>query len=260
MKLTQLLSGLLMLVIVVSLAFGQEEGERTAKNVVKDLRDRDRGVKLLAIAECAEFPDSTIGVQLTKMLKDKDFEVRMAVVDALSKRKSDADRKRAAQALSARLKPLAGKLQTAEEYEAVIDALGKLAQPLSIKSLLDMTIEEERSTALARLMAVAEIPHKDAIDALIQFGSKGRNRGTNNQRDSTVKALRRATGQKFNRDMDKWRAWWRENRDTFDFKMMKEERAAEAEAAAEREARQAEKRRKRAEKRKKRGEREEGQK
>jgi HEAT repeat protein len=234
----------------------EEEAERTPKDVVKDLKDRDRGVKLLAVAECAEYQDSAVGTQLTKMLKDKDFEIRMAVIDALAHRTGEADQKRGAQALASRLKPLSVKLSDAEEYEAVIDALAELAQPVSIKALIDMKLEEPEATALARLMAVAEVPHQDAIDALIKVGSKGRNRGTNNQRAAATKALRHATGQKFNRDMDKWREWWRENRDTFDFKLMKEQRAAAEAERAEREARQEEKQRQREEKRKKREERE----
>lgn len=237
-----------------ALAMPEEEPERTAKDVVKDLKDRDRGVKILAITECAEFQDSAIATQLTGMLKDKDFEIRLAVIDALAMRESDADKKRAAAALAPRLAPLTGKLQDAEEYEAIIDALAKLAQTCSIKALMDMKIEEDQTTAEARLMAVAEVPHKDAIEALIQFGSKGRNRGSNNQRQLTMKALRHATGQKFNQDMDKWREWWKENRDTFDFKMMKDQRDADTAEAAERKARQEEKRRKREEKRKKREE------
>ncbi len=254
MKLKPLFSGLIVLLLLSSLAIAEQEAERTAKDVLKDLKDRDRGIKILAIAECAQFPDASIGTQLTKMLKEKDFELRMAVIDALKAREDKTDRRRAAQALAARLKPLTGKLQDAEEYEAVIDALGHLAQPCSIKALLDMKTEEDKATAQARLMAVANIPSKDAVEALIQFGSKGRNRGSNNQRVFTAKALQHATGQKFGKDMDKWRAWWRENRDTFDLKMMKAQREAEAAKQAEREARQEEKRRRREEKRRKREE------
>ena len=51
---------------------------------------------------------------------------------------------------------------------------------------------------------------------------------------------------------DKWREWWRENRDTFDFQMLKDQRAAEEAERAEREARAEEKRKRREEKRKKR--------
>jgi hypothetical protein len=258
MKTSHLVCGLLLLALTCSLAYAEEEQERTAKDVVKDLKDRARGIKLLAIAECAEFQDPAIASQLTKMLKEKDFELRLAVIDALAGRESDADQRRAAQSLAPRLKPLTGKLQDAEEYEAIIDALAELAQPSSIKALLEMKLEEDQATAGARLMAVAEVPHKDAVEALIQFGSKGRNRGTNNQRKLAAKALQHATGQKFGHNMDKWRQWWRDNRDTFDFKMLKEQRAAEAAEQAEREARQEEKRRKREEKRKKREEREQG--
>ena len=53
MNLTSLICGLLVLVLATSISFAEEEAERTAKDVVKDLKDRDRGVKLLAIGESA---------------------------------------------------------------------------------------------------------------------------------------------------------------------------------------------------------------
>jgi hypothetical protein len=245
MKLTRLLFALVVFVGATGVAVSQEAEERTAADVVNDLQDRDLGVVLAAIAEAEALQDPAVSSQLTKMLKEKDREVRVAVIGALAGREAEADRKRAAQTLAARLKPLTGKAAEAVEYETVIGALAKLAQPCSIKALLDMTIEESRATALARLMAVAEVPHHDAIEALIQFGSKGRNRGTNNQHESAANALRHATGQRFGRDMDKWRAWWRENRETFDAKAFKEEREAAAAAAAEREKERREKRRQR---------------
>ncbi len=247
MKITRFAAVLLALAVVspIVLATDEEPPPRTAKDVVKDLKDRDRGVKLLAIAESSEFQDAAVTSQLVKMVKEKDPEVRMAVIEALGNRKAEAEKKRAAAALAPRLKVLTGKVLVAEEYEAVIGALRKLAQPVSIKALLDMKVEEDPATALARLMAVAEVPRREAIDALIRFGSKGRNRGSNHQREYTARALRYATGQKWGRDMDKWRQWWRENRDTFDFEMIREERTAAEKAAAERKARQKAKRQKR---------------
>jgi HEAT repeat protein len=249
MRTTALLTLLVLLTLPLQPAFAEEEPVRTAKDILKDLKDRDRGVKLLAIAECGETQDTATTTQLTKMLKEKDFEVRAAVIEALAARKAASDQKRAATALAHRLAPLSKGAANVEEYLAVIAALDTLAQPCSIRALLDMEIEEDQETAKARIMAVAKVPSKEAIDALIAFASKGRNRGTNNQREFATKALQAATGQKFNRDMDKWRSWWKEHRDTFDFEMMKAERDEQRRAEEERRAQREERDRRREERR-----------
>ena len=105
----------------------------------------------------------------------------------------------------------------------IAKALGDLGQKSSVKPLLKgLDPKTPRAEAEARLKAVAEIPHADAIAGLMQYGSKGR-RG-NTHRNLVVGALRHATGQKFGKDPDAWRTWWRENKATFDFEAVKRKR------------------------------------
>ena len=99
-----------------------------------------------------------------------------------------------------------------EELLRVIDALRLLQQPASIKPLLDdIDLHMEFDEVEARMYAVANVPHAEAIERLIQFLAKGRRGGSDmkKQRDAAQKALQYATGQRFGHDPDRWRAWWR---------------------------------------------------
>jgi hypothetical protein len=99
-----------------------------------------------------------------------------------------------------------------------------------------------------RLRAVANVPSADAIEALIAYGSRGR-RGSH-ARAQTARALQYATGVKIGGDPDKWRDWWRENKDSFDFEAAFAARRGKEQAQADKERRREEAKRRKEEKRK----------
>jgi len=248
---------LLAVVIAPGLALAEDADSppRPAKEVIADLKSKDLDTRMQAVEDSARCHDSGVTSQLIRMLKEKDHEVRMAVIEALGHRQEKACRKKAASALSPRLKPLGANLQYEEEYALTIASLHALAQVSTIKSLMAFDLDENPETAKARLFAVANVPHKSAIETLIAFLSKGRKRGRNNQRQACVQALRYATGQKLGNDPDQWRRWWREVEKDFSFEFIANERAEKERLAAEKKAKQEEKKRRQEEKRRQREER-----
>jgi HEAT repeat protein len=253
MKLVTLAAVVLVLALPVT---GAEKKDDKVADCLKRLKDKDASVRLAAVADMVELQDEKITSQLVKLIRDKDSDIRQMAVEGLRSRTSDAAKKKAAQVLAARLGALSKKSGHAEEFEGVIAALGDLARPESIDALIDIDTNEDAATAKARLMAVANCPDKKAVDELIKFLSKGRNRGRSGQRGLALQALRHATGVRLGNDADKWRAWWKDNRDKFDLKQVVAEREAakrEAEEKAEKKREREEKRRENREKKKDRG-------
>jgi hypothetical protein len=252
---TLLLITLLAVVATPALA-GREGPPRGVTEVLKDLKGKDREARLAALDEARELQDKAISSQLLKMSKDRDLEVRLAAVDALRDRSAKADRLRAAQTLAGRLAALAGKVEHEEEYRLTISVLHDLAQPVAIRALLDLDVEEDPETARERLMAVANVPHADAIEGLIAFAAKGRKRGRNQQRQLAFQALRYATGQKFPADPDAWRSWWNEVKRDYDFTLAAARREELREKEREKLRRQEERRQRQEERQRQREERE----
>jgi hypothetical protein len=209
-----------------------------SKELVKKMKDSDPDVRLKAVMDAQEVPEAAVTVQLASLLADKDGVVRSAAIEALRLRPVPAERKKAATALAGRLKALSKKLSDEEEYTLVISALHDLAEPVSIKALLDIDPEEERDTARQRLFAVANVAAADAIEGLIDFLAKGINRRTG-QRQFAAQALRYATGKQYGHDPDQWRSWWKDAKATFDFEAAADRRSQDA-ARKEEKARQQE--------------------
>ncbi len=229
------------------------EGE-TARDLVKRMKDSDPSVRLSAVAEAEEVPDASITNQLVVLLADKDAVVRTAAIEALRVRPTAEERKKAAAGLAVRLKPLSAKLADEEEYLLAISALHDLAEPCAIKALLDIEPTEERDSALQRMMAVANIPRPEAVEALIAFLAKGVNRHTG-QREYAARALRYATGKDFGgRDPDVWRSWWNDAKASFDFEAAAARRAEDQARKDEQARRKEEARAKREERERKRAE------
>ena len=240
-----------LLLVVIGAPALADEGEMTEKELVKDvlkrLKDRDAPTRAAAATDAAEVQDKSVTAQLIRLVKDKDMHVRQSAIEALAARSVPAQRKQAAQALAARLPALAARPVDLEEYRQVIAVLHDLAEPCTVKALLDIDVNEERDTAGERLMAVANIPCAEAIEGLIALASKGRNRGRNRRKDSCIAALHAATGQKLGSDPDKWRAWWKDAKAHFDFEAAAAGRAEKARREADKEARREANRRKREE-------------
>ena len=219
-----------------------DETPRTVESILEDLKSEDATVRLKAAQDAATVTDGKLLRPLTKALKDDSDDVRLAAIAALAKRTDTTDRKKAASALLARV-PRKGGATWAKERLAALDALHDLARPETIRPLLDgIDVAMEIDEVQARMTAVANVPHKDAIERLIQFLDSGR-RGMAHQKGAANRALRYATGMKVNRNPDAWRAWWRANKKTFDFdaamqarqdaERERQEKAAEAERKKE---------------------------
>jgi len=249
---------MLRLLVTLSLAaifaaptMAAEDGKKKTADLVKKMKDRDATVRLAAVRDAAAHSSPELTSQFVRLVKDGDRLVRLAAVEALRGRSEEACKRKAAQALAARLPTLSAKSGYWDEYVLAISVLHDIAQPVSIDALLDLDNDEEREAARARLMAVANVPKPEAVDELIKFLSKGRNKGRNNQRDLAHQALRYATGEKLGKDPDQWRSWWKKARKDFDFEAV----AAEREEAREKERRKKEAR---AEKERRKRERAEG--
>ena len=210
-----------LLLLAPALAGEPTAADRT-KALIERLESHDARIRYEALAEAATNPDEALAGALIKALKDDYPENRKRAAQALAKCPAKS-KKKAATALAKRLPALSGKEDKSEELRVVAKAIGELGQKTSVKPLLKgLSPKTSREEAEARLRAVAEIPHADAIEGLMQYGSKGR-RG-NTHHNLVVGALRHATGQKFGKDPDAWRAWWRENKATFDFEAIKRKR------------------------------------
>jgi len=217
-------------VVIVALlgvvVLGGEDRELKAKaeELVKSMASKDVEERLAAVRAAARVHHRSLMGSLIRLIKDKDARVRMDAIAALGMRDDPKDKKSASKALYARLKPLDGKEETRTELLGVIGALHDLAAPNSIRPLLDgITAKSDPAVVSARLMAVANIASKEAIERLIKFGDMGR-RGWNRHKKSCWAALRYATGASVKGGVDQWRDWWRENKSSFDLEAAAERR------------------------------------
>ncbi len=211
---------------------GEDRAADTAdpEQVAKDLGSGDLEVRSQAVAQAAGLQHAVVtGALLRQLGREQSAGLRLAIVGALAGRSEPADRRKASGALVSRLGRLGDHVAEQGELLATIQALGRLGQAEAVKPLIDgIDNETPAEEARARLMAVADIPHVEAIDRLIQFLSKFGKGRLGHQRDAARDALARATGQKLGNDPDAWRSWWRAARSDFDF-----EAAAAARAATE---------------------------
>jgi hypothetical protein len=208
------------------------------EDVVERLKSKESDQRLAAATEAEKIADDAVTKPLARLLTDDEFVVRAAAIRALATRTTDRGRKDAAKALGVRLGKIAKAAHGEGEQLLVIEALGKLAQPSSIKPLFDgITDETSEEVFGARMQAVAGIPDAEAIEELIKFlSARGRGKWAGRKR-SVINALQTATGERFGGDPDEWRSWWKENRKTFDFEAAAERRQSDADKRAEREER-----------------------
>jgi HEAT repeat protein len=187
----------------------------TSKQIAKQLSDKNDQQVLGALLEASGNQSKTLTSPLIKLLKNKNAAIRESAIACLGGRTEASSKKRAAISLASRLKPLGDKSTTKPEMLLVVQALHDLAQPTTIKALLDSPNSEERDVRQARAMAVANVPSKEAIERLIQYGYKDR-RGEARTRDIATKALKYATQDTGKRGIEGWRKWWKENEREFD--------------------------------------------
>ncbi|MHC4954204.1 MAG: HEAT repeat domain-containing protein [Planctomycetota bacterium] len=216
----------------------KKEHREATKRIAKQLASKESEEVFAGLLEAARNHDPSLAAPLVKLLKHKNPSIRAGAIEALGRRQELASQKKAASALAARLKPLSEKESDREELLKAIQALHDLAQPVSIKALLDTRADEDRDIVSARAMAVANVPSKEAIERLIQFGYKGRK---SRSRNVASAALRYATQQPVKGGIEQWRKWWSDNKKTFDVvdaaAKRDEKRAAEQAKKAKREER-----------------------
>jgi hypothetical protein len=216
--------------------------------VKQALGSRDARERLAAARAAVSLQDAKLTAPLVRLLKDDEPAVAEAALDALVARVDPKQRKAAAKGIAALLKPLKREpdAEAVAREKLLVPALHDLAQVVSIQALLDIHSQAPADLIKTRLHAVANVPSKEAIEELIDYAAK-RRRGEGHGH-AVGAALRYATGLKLGNDPDKWRAWWREAKDTFDFEAAAEQRAEGARRQEEKEARREEKRRRRREK------------
>jgi hypothetical protein len=196
--------------------------------LVEAMKSKERAERLAAAEQARGVQDDKLLAPLVGLLDDDDLTVRHTAIEALGARASAEARKKAASALGAHLPKTAKSAETEIELIATAKALGALAQPSSLDALMaDMSIDTSPDVVRARLSAVANLPCAEAIEALIQHLAKqGRGRG-GPAGQACRQALMAATGEDFGADADRWRAWWRDAKKTFDFEAAARRREAE---------------------------------
>ena len=195
-----------------------------ATELAKRLVSKDPETRLGAVRESGTVHHRAVVSPLIKLLKDRDDRVRLEAIVSLGMRDDPKNKKSAAKALAGRLKPLEGNEKTRKELLKIIQALHDLAQPVTIKALLDMKSDADRNVARARTMAVGNVASKEAIERLITHGDKGKRQRSKKGR-GTTEALAYATQEQVRGGVDQWRKWWKENKATFDVELAAEKRA-----------------------------------
>jgi len=237
------------LVLAVLLAGGTplraDETSAAVEALQKSLADRDPVQRHEAAQAALLVTAPGLAPQLIRLLRDDEPRIVEAAVAALVARADGKERRDAAKAMAALLKPLPREPDELDEAreDLLVPALHDLAQVVSIKALLDIHMEAPADRIRARLMAVGNVPADEAIDALISYGA--RRRGGDGHRRAMHEALKYATGVDEGRDPDRWRAWWRSNEATFDHEEAARRRAGQREKADTREERRRERREKR---------------
>jgi hypothetical protein len=186
----------------------------TADEVAADLRAADAAVRAAACDAAVRVPGDIVLKALVRCLEDVTIEVRQGAIRALGARTVPAEARKASSGLLARL---ARKGVPEDERLRLLRALHDLARPEAVRPLLaaidrDMPDDE----VAARLLAVANVPTDEAIERLVQFLDRGHRAESRADRDAAMRALRYATGQRFGREADAWRAWWREVENGYD--------------------------------------------
>jgi HEAT repeat protein len=220
-------------------ALPPEDPEVRLARILAGLKAEEDATRLAATEEATGVEAEELLAPLLRLLKDENRLVRQAAAKALGARASGEGSKKAAKSLAERLKPLSREPEDQEELLVVVQALHDLAQPSSVKALLDdLELETDEDVVEARGSAAANAPCREAVEGLIDLMSRHHRRGRS---APYAKALAYATGEKLGGDPDRWRAWWREHADSFDFEAAAaaraKARAEEAERARRREDR-----------------------
>lgn len=190
--------------------------------------DQPIDVRLAALKEAAALEDPHVVTALGKCLKAPEEEARLLAVAALGASKFTETKKKAATLLLERSKVVqtAYDKDTSRKHEliAIFQGLHDLAQDSTIDGILD-GIESgvDLDVVGARAMAVANVPSAKAIEGLINYMGRRHRDGTG-IRGQLTKALSYATGVHGSNDDDAWRAWWKDNKATFDFQAAYAER------------------------------------
>jgi hypothetical protein len=229
--------------LLCALAVAQDASKEEAAALTKRLASKDAETQIEAAREAAKNQHSSLTSPLIKLLKNKEEAIRLAAVEALALRQESAEKKRAAKALGARIKPLQEKEERHDELLKIVEALHDLAQPIALRALMDIPVDTDEALARARLHAAANIPSKEVIDRLLQFASSGR-RGRNARWRNAGAAIRYATQENVKGGVREWRQWWHHAKAKFDVDHAANLRAEERQKQAQKKAQRAKRKKK----------------
>lgn len=248
--------------LTASVAMTEEVDEKAqAAELILLLKSKDSSVRVRALEQAKLNQHSSLTSPLARLVSDKELGVRLGAIEALAARTEEKARRKAASTLASRLKRLSKTRGDQDELHLLIESLGMLGEAVGIKPLIDpIEVEMDMDEVKLRLQAVANVPHEQAVEALIDFLAKGRRNGRGPHRREAHNALRHLTGgnpqdhRNSGKDADRWRAWWKDNKKTIDLEAVAEARhaaAAEKAAKAERKKKKREDAKRKSEERKK---------
>ena len=229
--------------LLCALAVAQDASKEEAAALTKRLASKDFDTQIDAAREAARNQHSSLTSPLIKLLRNKEASVRLAAVEALALRQDSVEKKRAAKALGARIKPLQDKEERQDELMKIVEALHDLAQPIALRLLMDIPVDTDEAIARARLHAAANIPSKEVIDRLLQHASSGR-RGRRGRWRNAGAAIRYATQENVKGGVREWRQWWHHAKATFDVDHAANLRADQRQKQAQKKAKQAKRKKK----------------
>ena len=108
--------------LLCTLALADDVAREEAALVAKRLASKDFDTRIEAVREAAQIQHSSLTSPLIKLLRCKEVAVRLAVVEALGLRRDTSEKKRAAKALSARLKPLQDNPDRQDELSKIVES------------------------------------------------------------------------------------------------------------------------------------------
>jgi hypothetical protein len=215
-------------------AGGEAPGAYAEQTRITALVDRmkatDVEVRKAAVQEAKTEQDERVTSALSRALSDADADVRAAALEGCLARTEAPAKKAAATAVATRLKTVAEKAALRDEALRLIQGLHDLAQPGTLAALeARLGVDVPPDELAARLRAIANLPSKAAVEAIIDFRASGGRLGARTElgyrRRYAREAFRYATGVDVGPDPDAMRKWWKDNEKEFDFEAAARRRA-----------------------------------
>ncbi|MFT4537768.1 MAG: HEAT repeat protein [Planctomycetota bacterium] len=185
--------------------------ETTLDELAAALKQKEMPAKLNAIERASRVVDSKIIKAISRTLKLKDYELQRAGIEAL-RRMRHPDALKQLESAVARNKDMR---KNPETFAALLRGIGQHANPKSIELLKrDIFAVKDRGAVNARLMALANIRHKDSVEALMGIMKSGARNKVAPYMDDFCLALMVLTGKDQGKSQEQWLSWWNDNKKT----------------------------------------------